>query len=73
MTGVQTCALPIYMVLGGKARAVLHGRYFVSQEDIQAVAAPVLRHRIKTNFTADAEGVNADELIRRLLDERLAN
>ena len=58
-----------YMVLGGKARAVLHGRHFVSQEDIRAVAAPVLRHRIKTNFTADAEGVNADEIVRRLLAE----
>lgn len=56
-----------YMVLGGKARAILHGRHFVSQEDIRAVAAPVLRHRIKTNFTADAEGVNADEIVRRLL------
>ncbi|MFM2095363.1 MAG: ATPase RavA [Planctomycetota bacterium] len=58
-----------YLVLGGKARAILHGRHFVSQEDIRAVAAPVLRHRIKTNFTADAEGVNADEIVRRLLVE----
>jgi MoxR-like ATPase len=57
-----------YLVLGAKARAVLRGRYYVSQEDIRAVALPVLRHRIKTNFTADAEGVTADDVVRRLLD-----
>ncbi len=57
-----------YLVLGAKARAVLKGRYYVSHEDIQAVALPVLRHRIKTNFNADAEGVSADEIIRRLIE-----
>ena len=46
-----------YLVLGAKARAVLRGRHYAGQEDIQAVAAPVLRHRIKTNFNADAEGI----------------
>ena len=56
-----------YLVLGAKARAVLQGRYYVSQDDIRAVALPVLRHRIKTNFAADAEGVAADDIIRRLL------
>jgi MoxR-like ATPase len=56
-----------YLVLGAKARAVLQGRYYVSQEDIRAVAPPVLRHRIKTNFNADAEGVSADDLVSRLL------
>jgi len=56
-----------YMVLGGKARAVLQGRQHVGLEDIRAVAAPVLRHRIKTNFNADAEGITADELVRRLI------
>ncbi len=56
-----------YMVLGAKAHAVLMGRFFATHEDIQAVAAPVLRHRIKTNFNADAEGITPDELIRRLL------
>ncbi len=58
-----------YLVLGGKAHAVLHGRQFVSHDDIRAVAAPVLRHRIKTNFTADAEGITADEIVRRLLSD----
>jgi MoxR-like ATPase len=57
-----------YMVLGAKARAVLNGRYHVSQEDIRAVAAPVLRHRIKLNFNADAEGISPDDVVKRLID-----
>ncbi|MFV1966931.1 MAG: AAA family ATPase [Pirellulaceae bacterium] len=57
-----------YMVLGGKARAVLQGRNHVSLEDIRAVAAPVLRHRIKTNFNADAEGITADDIVCQLIE-----
>ena len=57
-----------YMILGGKARAVLHGRYYVSTEDIRAVAYPVLRHRIITNFNASAEGVTTDQLIGQLIE-----
>jgi MoxR-like ATPase len=57
-----------YLVLGAKARAVLHGRYHVSCEDIRAVAAPVLRHRIITNFNAEAEGIKSDDIVRRLAD-----
>src|SRR5713226_663844 len=57
-----------YLVLGAKARAVLHGRYYVSCEDIRAVAGPVLRHRIITNFNAEAEGIKPDDIIRRLAD-----
>ena len=57
-----------YLVLGAKARAVLHGRYYVSCEDIRAVAAPVLRHRIITNFNAEAEGIKPDDIVRRLID-----
>jgi MoxR-like ATPase len=56
-----------YMVLAGKVRAVLEGRFHVSAEDIQAVAKPVLRHRIVTNFNADAEGFTADRIIDELL------
>jgi MoxR-like ATPase len=56
-----------FLVLGAKARAVLQGRYFATIEDIQAVAAPVLRHRILTNFNAEAEGVKPDEIVRRLI------
>ncbi len=57
-----------FMVLGAKARAVLHGRQFVNDDDIRAVAFPVLRHRIRTNFNADAEGITSEEVIRRLID-----
>jgi MoxR-like ATPase len=57
-----------YLVLGAKARAVLAGRYYVSREDIRAVALPVLRHRIRTNFNADAEGISPDTLINRLIE-----
>ncbi len=56
-----------FLVLGAKARAVLMGRMFVTTDDIRAIAPPVLRHRLKLNFNADAAGVNADEVIRRLL------
>ena len=56
-----------YLVLAAKARAVLYGRYYVSTDDIRAVAGPVLRHRIITNFNAEAEGIKPDEIVRRLL------
>ncbi len=56
-----------YLVLGAKARAVLQGRYYASTDDIRAVAFPVLRHRIVTNFNAEAEGIKPDDLIRRLI------
>jgi MoxR-like ATPase len=57
-----------FLVLGAKARAVLHGRYYVSCEDIRAVAVPVLRHRIITNFNAEAEGIKPEDIIRRLTE-----
>jgi MoxR-like ATPase len=56
-----------YLVLGAKTRAVLRGRYAPGIEDVQAVAASVLRHRIVTNFTAEAEGVKPDRIIADLL------
>jgi MoxR-like ATPase len=58
-----------YLILGGKARALLQGRPYVSAEDIREVAHPVLRHRILTNFSAEAEGVTSDKIIDRLLEE----
>jgi MoxR-like ATPase len=66
----------LYMILAGKARAILHGRFHVAVEDVQAVARPVLRHRIIPNFAAQSEGLSADDIIDRLLaeipaDERL--
>ena len=57
-----------YLILGAKARAVLNGRYYVSGEDIRAVAHPVLRHRIIPNFSAEAEGINSDVIIDKLID-----
>ena len=57
-----------YLVLAAKARAVLHGRYYVSGDDIRAVATPVLRHRIVTNFNAEAEGIKADDIVAHLAE-----
>ncbi len=57
-----------FLVLGAKARAVLHGRYFVTTDDIRSVAPPVLRHRIMTNFNAEAEGIKPDDIVRRLIE-----
>src|SRR6266403_1252476 len=58
-----------YLILGGKARALLYGRTHVQTEDIQSLAYPVLRHRILTNFTAASEGVTTDSVVERLLKE----
>jgi len=57
-----------HLILAGKARAILRGRYFVSAEDVRAVAHPVLRHRILTNFNAEADGVRSDDIIDQLLE-----
>ena len=57
-----------FLILGGKARAVLHGRYNVSCEDVRALAYPVLRHRILLNFQAEAEKVDSDQVIKRLVE-----
>ncbi len=56
-----------YLILGGKARAILHGRLHVTTDDIRAVAYPVLRHRLVTTFNADAEGVTTDDIVDRLI------
>jgi MoxR-like ATPase len=56
-----------YMVLGGKARALTQGRYHVGFEDIRALAHPVLRHRVLTNFHAESEGITADQIVDQLL------
>ena len=55
------------LLLGGKARALLEGRTVVAFEDIRAVALPVLRHRVLVNFQAEADGIDADEIVRQLL------
>ena len=58
-----------YLLLGGKARAMLDGRLFVTTADIRAVAHPVLRHRVITNFNAESSGVTPDHVIDRLIEE----
>jgi MoxR-like ATPase len=57
-----------YLLLAGKARALLHGRFNVSIEDVQALAYPVMRHRILTNFHAESQRITTEEIIRRLLE-----
>jgi MoxR-like ATPase len=56
-----------YLILGGKARAILHGRLHVTTDDIKEVAYPVLRHRLVTTFNADAEGITTDTIVSRLI------
>ena len=58
-----------YLIRGAKARAVLQGSYLVRQEDLEAVAHPVLRHRIITNFQAQAEGMSSTVIVDQLLDQ----
>lgn len=57
-----------FLVLGAKARAILHGREFATTDDVKAVALPVLRHRIRTSFNADAEGITTDHVVQQLLE-----
>jgi len=58
-----------YLILGAKAKALLDGRPHVSVKDVQSVAYGVLRHRILTNFHADSEGIDSEEIVKRLLKE----
>ena len=57
-----------YLVLAAKARAILDGRFNVGFDDIKAVAMPVLRHRITTNFRAESSGLKSEDIIRKLID-----
>jgi MoxR-like ATPase len=56
-----------FLILGAKARALLNGRAHVAAADIQALAKPVLRHRLVLNFAAESEGVTADDVVDRLV------
>jgi MoxR-like ATPase len=56
-----------YLILGAKTRAILRGKYAPETEDVRAVAQPVLRHRIVTNFNAEADGVSAADVVERLV------
>jgi MoxR-like ATPase len=55
------------LILGAKARALLHGRTYVATDDVQALAKPVLRHRLVINFAAESEGVTTDQVVDRLI------
>lgn len=57
-----------YLILGGKARAILQGRNYVACEDIRALAYAVLRHRVMLNFNAEAEGMTSDSIISKILE-----
>src|SRR6056297_614335 len=57
-----------FLILGGKARALLDGRFHVQVEDIAALAPPVLRHRMVVNFAAESEGISSDDVITRIVD-----
>ena len=61
-----------YLILGAKARAALSGSYMARLEDIEAVAAPVLTHRLITTFAAQAEGITAKEIVGRLVKETIS-
>jgi MoxR-like ATPase len=56
------------LILGSKARALMHARHHVSVKDVQALAKPILRHRVIPNFYAEAEGINSDRIVEHLLD-----
>jgi MoxR-like ATPase len=58
----------ISLVMAAKARAILHGRYHATTEDVKAVSLPVLRHRVVTTFNAEAAGVTSDQIVKMLLD-----
>jgi MoxR-like ATPase len=61
-----------FLVLAGKARALMHGRFHVSYEDIRALTVPILRHRVLLNFHAESDRLTTDDLLRRLLDSKPA-
>jgi MoxR-like ATPase len=56
-----------FLILGGKARALLQGRFHVQVEDIQILAKPVLRHRMVVNFAAESDGVTSDDVVQRII------
>jgi MoxR-like ATPase len=57
-----------FLVLAGKARALMHGRFHVAYEDVRALATPIMRHRVLLNFHAESDRLNTDEILRRLLE-----
>ncbi|MBX2881038.1 MAG: MoxR family ATPase [Granulosicoccus sp.] len=62
----------LFITMAAKARALMAGRYHVTTDDIDALASPVLRHRMMLNYFAEADGVSVDEVLRDLVDQRAA-
>jgi len=58
-----------FLIQGGKALAAMDGRFSVAVDDVQKIAIPVLRHRISTNFQAQAEGMASEDIVARLIRE----
>jgi MoxR-like ATPase len=56
-----------FLILGAKARALLHGRTHASTDDVQALSKPVLRHRLVVNFAAESDGITPDDVVDRLI------
>jgi MoxR-like ATPase len=61
-----------FIALAAKARALSLGRYHVTEEDLRALALPVLRHRVLTNYQAESDGVSVDQMLTRVIDTVLA-
>jgi MoxR-like ATPase len=59
-----------FLVLAGKARALMHGRVHVSYDDIRALAIPVMRHRVLVNFHAESERLSSDDILKKLLEAK---
>jgi MoxR-like ATPase len=57
-----------FLILGGKARALMQGRFHVTYDDVRALATPILRHRVLLNFHAESDRLNTDDILRRLLE-----
>jgi MoxR-like ATPase len=57
-----------FLILAGKARALMQGRFHVTYEDVRALAAPILRHRVLLNFHAESDRLSADDILRKLLE-----
>ena len=62
----------LFITLAAKARALMAGRYHVTTDDVDALAAPVLRHRVMLNYFAEADGLDIDDVLRDLVDQRVA-
>ena len=57
-----------FLILGGKTRALMHGRTHVTTEDIRELAKPVMRHRLAINFAAQSDGISSDDVIEQLIE-----